>query len=356
MVFRVLLVFLLAVTLIDSARQKKQKKEKKIHVKSVELDFDVPEVVAAEPTAMVELEGGEFDFGSEFHFDGDKVTSPKVLDGARPRRKVTVRPFKIDEEVVTNAQFARFVIETEYVTEAENFGWSFVFQGTASPLVARECDQNMGRVKDAPHWLAVKKASWAHPNGPDSSFNQALQLPVVQVSHNDAMAYCQHVGKRLPTEREWEFAARGGLKKVKYHWGDKHEKASFKLYNGWQGKFPFENTADDGYTGLSPVKSFPPNKYGIYGTLGNVWEWVAGTAEGDSYLRRKGGKLSAKEKAALADQRVLRGGSFVDTHDGNFNHIISVSTRQENSVDSGANNVGFRCAASATPARVKGEL
>lgn len=328
---------------MNKKHKRSRRRRKKVYVDEIALDFNKSEIHEAKTTPMVELPGGTFDFGSQFHFAGDRITSPKVLDGARPRRKVTVKPFLIDEDVVTNAQFARFVAETDYKTESEEFGWSFVFEAEASKAVAEECDQNMGRVKDAQHWMAVKRATWAHPHGPDTTFHTALDLPVVQVSYNDADAYCHHIGKRLPFEKEWEFAARGGLVNKTYHWGDDHTDESYLFYNGWQGKFPKENTAIDGYRGLSPVKAFLPNDYGIYGMLGNVWEWVRGKAVGDV---RKDKELSPKEKRELSSQRVLRGGSFVDTSDGSFNHIISVSTRQENSMDSAANNVGFRCALS----------
>ena len=252
----------------------------------------------------------------------NKLIAVKLKDGADPRRKVTVQPFSIDKTCVSNAQFADFATTTGYATESEIFGWSFVLDSLASQETIDYVDSadGYGRVKDAKHWMAVIGASWKAPHGPDSSIQGQPDLPVVQVSWKDALEYCLWAGRRLPTEKEWEYAARGGRVNETYPWGKDFKP---KRMNIWEGEFPTGNTLADGYHGLAPVKSFKPNDFGLYNTVGNVWEWVLG------------GK---------PDKRVLRGGSFVDSRDGAFNHAVMVSTKQVVAGDSGASNIGFRCA------------
>jgi sulfatase modifying factor 1 len=172
--------------------------------------------------------------------------------------------------------------------------WSFVLDSQASEDTREEVDseRGYGRVKDAQHWMAVVGADWAHPYGPDSDTTALQNHPVVQVSLKDAAEYCHWAGagdRRLPNEKEWEFAARGGLVNNTYPWGDK---LLSNHMNIWDGEFPKENTVMDGYHGTNPVKVYPPNGYGLYNMVGNVWEWVTGGTE---------------------DKRILRGGSFVDS-------------------------------------------
>nr|KAF6491162.1 sulfatase modifying factor 2 [Molossus molossus] len=173
------------------------------------------------------------------------------------------------------------------------------------------------------------------PAGPGSGIRERLELPVVHVSWNDARAYCAWQGKRLPTEEEWEFAARGGLKGQVYPWGNQFQPNRTNL---WQGKFPKGDTAEDGFHGVSPVNAFPPqNNYGLYDLVGNVWEWTASPYQG-----------------ADQDMRVLRGASWIDTSDGSANHRARVTTRMGNTPDSASDNLGFRCASSI--GRLPGEL
>mmetsp|Transcript_23651 Transcript_23651/g.34684 ORF Transcript_23651/g.34684 Transcript_23651/m.34684 type:complete len:343 (-) Transcript_23651:52-1080(-) len=287
--------------------------------------LDIEEINHAQLSHMAYITGGSYYMGSQYFKKGDKIAPAGVMDGAKPRRKVTVKPFYMDKTTVSNLQFAKFVKDTEYISEAEKFGWSFVLDGLVSPDTRAEVDgeNGLGRVKDAPHWLGVKGASWGRPLGPDSSFAFFGGYPAVHISYDDAQAYCNHYGLRLPSEKEWEFAARNGYVNKTYPWGnDTYVDNQFNL---WQGKFPHQNTIADGFVGVAPVDSYEPNTYGVYNLLGNVWEWVSG---------------------GTAEKRILRGGSFLDSPDGKFNHIVAVSTKQVNAGDSGAVNIGFRCARS----------
>lgn len=234
------------------------------------------QIDAAEITKMVSIERGTFFMGSQFFLEGSKIAPTKVLDGAKPRRKAQVKSFFLDEHTVSNLQFAKFFKDKEYVTEAEKFGWSFVLEGFVSPETLSEVDgkEGLGRVKDASHWLGVKGASWGRPFGPDSSFVSFLDYPAVHISFNDALDYCTHYGKRLPSEKEWEYAARNGYLNATYPWGNNTYIEN--QFNLWQGKFPKQNTKEDGYIGISPVKSYNSNNYGVYNLLGNTWEWVSG--------------------------------------------------------------------------------
>ena len=223
--------------------------------------------------------------------------------------------------VVSQVMEPEFVVATGYKTETELFGWSFVLDSMASDEVIAEVDgeTGYGRVKDSLHWCAVKGATWHTPFGPDSSVENMADMPVVQVSFKDAVEYCSWAGPdyRLLTEVEWEFAARGGRVNETYPWGNRL-KAGHVRMNVWEGKFPEENLLVDGFHGPAPVLSFPAqNAYGLYNMLGNVWEWV-----------------EAEQSKKDDGQRVLRGGSFVDSLDGSFNHVVMVSTRQTNAADS----------------------
>ena len=244
-------------------------------------------------------------------------------DGNRAATWARIKPFAIDKYAVSNTQFQKFVRETGHRTEAEIYQWSFVLEYLASEEVVKEVDgrEGYGRVKEAPHWMAVKGAYWRRPEGPGSSLRGRGNHPVLHVSYNDSKAYCEWAeGRRLPTEKEWEFAARGGLEDEPFPWG---AAARADMCNGWTGKFPSENDKLDGYAGTAPVNAYEPNGYGIFNMVGNVWEWTEGGND--------------KEKP-------IRGGSYIDTLDGLANHALRVSSRQMVSPDSGGGNSGFRCA------------
>ena len=235
-----------------------------------------------------------------------------------PAHEVTLKPFWMDAHEVSVAEFARFVAATGYQTEAERFGWSGVF------------DMKSGE------WTRVDGANWRAPEGHGS---QAIpNEPVTQVSWNDANEYARWAGKRLPTEAEWEYAARGGLEGKEYSWGDELRPAGKPIANWWQGVFPKHNTKEDGFLMRAAVKSFKPNGYGLYDMAGNVWEWCADWYADDYY------KQSPRENpmgAASGTVRVMRGGSFLCAE--NFCTNYRVAGRSHATPDTGLNNVGFRC-------------
>ncbi|KAJ8602730.1 hypothetical protein CTAYLR_003793 [Chrysophaeum taylorii] len=252
----------------------------------------------------------------------DKRPSSLSRDGGLRAKHVRVKPFKIDAHAVSNANFKNFVRATKFTTEAEKFRWSFVLELLASNETIKACDDGLGRVQEAPWWLGVVGATWRKPEGPGSDLRGRGNHPVVHASWNDADAYCRWAGRRLPTELEWEMAARGGLEDYPFPWGDRDWDLHEKL-NSWEGEFPLENTEKDGYVGTAPVDAYGPNALGVYNMLGNVWEWCDSKAP---------------------DKKPLRGGSYVDTVDGSYNHALRVSTRMDQTPDSGSANTGFRCA------------
>ncbi|XP_064250466.1 inactive C-alpha-formylglycine-generating enzyme 2 [Passer domesticus] len=276
-----------------------------------------------EDGSMVQLPGGTFQMGAgSLHRTGEEA----------PARAVTVKPFALDKQPVTNGDFREFVREKKYKTEAEAFGWSFVFEDFVSEELKKKVTQ---KLESAPWWLPIEKAFWRQPSGPGSSIKDRLHYPVLHVSWNDAQAFCAWRGKRLPSEEEWEFAARGGLEQRMYPWGNKFQPNRTNL---WQGAFPRGDMAEDGYHGVSPVTAFPAqNSYGLYDLLGNTWEWTA-----SEFLAP--GRASRAQK-----MQVLRGASWIDTADGSANHRARVTTRMGNTPDSASDNLSFRCAADVPP-------
>ncbi len=274
---------------------------------------------------MERLTGGTFLMGSD-----SKHVFP--ADGEGPVRAVTLDPFWIDRFTVTNEAFAAFADATGYVTEAERIGWSFVFRPDGPDMA------DPRRLYGAEWWMAVDGACWRSPEGPGSSLTGREHHPVVQVSWNDAEAYAKWAGKRLPTEAEWEYAARGGLQQKLYPWGDELTPGNQHLCNLWQGEFPFHNTAEDGYISTAPVDAFPPNGYGLYGMTGNTWEWAADWFHPTHHLAAtRHNPLGPAQGSA----RVLRGGSYLCHH--TYCTRYRVSARTSNTPDSATTHIGFRC-------------
>ncbi len=256
------------------------------------------------------------------------------LDGEGPVREVELSAFAIAPTQVTTAEFATFVDATGYVTEAEEIGWSFVF-ASFLPAALRASSP---RVPEAPWWCAVDGATWRSPEGPGSDVADRADHPVVHVSWRDAEAYARWVGGRLPTEAEWERAARGGLVGARFPWGDELEPGGVHVCNIWQGRFPVKNTADDGFVGTCGVRAFPANGFGLFGVAGNVWEMVAdrwSTDHGATRVRDPRGP-------DVGTSRVMRGGSYL-CHDSYCNRY-RVAARTQNTPDSSSGNQGFRVA------------
>jgi formylglycine-generating enzyme required for sulfatase activity len=282
---------------------------------------------------MVRLNGGTFLMGT----DSD-IGFPE--DGEGPAREITLDPFYIDKYAVTNAEFLQFVRETDYTTDAELYGWSFVFQD----FVAEDDSEHLLRNVDvAPWWLAVEGATWLHPYGLSSTVldnRGLLKHPVTHVSHNDARAYAEWAGKRLPTEAEWEFAARGGLEGKRYPWGDELTSDGEHRCNIWQGDFPEHNTGEDGFLATAPVDAYEPNGYDLYNVSGNVWEWCADWFSSD-YHTSDAYDPNNPTGPDSGDQRVTRGGSYL-CHRSWCNRY-RVAARSKNTPDSSTGNIGFRC-------------
>jgi sulfatase modifying factor 1 len=267
---------------------------------------------------MVLLAGGSFLIGSD-----DPWVYPR--DGEGPVREVSVHPFRVDRLAVSNEKFSEFTAATGYATEAERFGWSFVFAGQLP-----EDFPPTQAVAQFPWWRKVQGADWRHPEGPQSTVDGRGDHPAVHVSWADAQAYCSWAGTRLLTEAEWEFAARGGLESKVFPWGDEREPGGEHRMNVWQGTFPAKNTQADGYYGTAPVDSFPPNGYGLHNATGNVWEWAADWFD------------AGFRAPATGTLKLQKGGSYL-CH-ASYCRRYRVSARQGNTLDSSAGNVGFRCA------------
>lgn len=267
---------------------------------------------------------------------GDRTGDGRTADGERPLHEVSLPGFSIDIHTVTNDDFARFVDETGYRTESEVFGYSAVFHLAFS---GDEADV-LGRPPQTPWWLGVAAADWRHPGGRHSTLDGIGDHPVVQVTWNDAQAYCAWAGRRLPTEAEWEYASRGGLDGARYPWGDDVMVGGAWNCNIWQGEFPTVNTLEDGFLTTAPARHYEPNAYGLYQTVGNVWEWCQDWYDPGYYDRSP---VSSPAGPEAGNQRVLRGGSFL-CHDSYCNRYRN-SARSQNTPDSAMSNAGFRTVA-----------
>lgn len=272
------------------------------------------------------IPGGRAEVGS------DRPLLPQ--DGEGPRRFVQLKPFRLGETAVTNAEFAGFIAATGHVTDAERFGWSYVFH-----LFVPE-GREMGSASGSSWWRGVEGARWDQPEGPGSDLSGRDDHPAIHISWNDANAFAQWAGGRLPTEAEWEHAARGGLAGTTYPWGDTEPDDDTNLpCNIWQGDFPRNNTAADGFVGTAPVRSFAANGYGLFNMSGNCWEWTADP------FRIRSLKREAKvrnERAAAQAERVLKGGSYL-CHQS-YCHRYRIAARIGNTPDTTTGHAGFRMA------------
>jgi sulfatase modifying factor 1 len=274
---------------------------------------------------MVQIPGGTFRMGNP---RGDGYET----DGEGPVHEVTVDPFCMDATAVTNARFATFVESTGYTTEAETFGWSFVFAGLLPEKL-----RHTQRPAVAPWWRQIFGADWQHPEGPGSAIARRLDHPVIHISWNDAQAFCAWAGMRLPTEAEWEFAARGGREGDRFPWGNDLMPNGKHRMNVWQGKFPDKNTRADGHMGTAPVSSYEPNDYGLYCMTGNIWEWCADWFSPDTYAHPASLNPTGPEQG---ETKVMRGGSYL-CH-ASYCNRYRVDARSSNTPDSSTGNLGFR--------------
>ena len=296
---------------------------------------------------MVHLPGGRFEMGC----------TGCTLSDALPLHSVALSAFWLSETPVTNAEYAEFVAQTRYQTVAEikpsavelpSVPPDLLVAGSAvftPPKSKVSLDDALG------WWRYVEGASWKHPEGPKSSVDTRPQHPVVHIAYADAVAYCNWAGMRLPTEAEFEYAARGGLKAKKYAWGNQLKPGGHWVANVWQGRFPDYNSRDDHYAGTSPVHAFPANGYGIYDMSGNVWQWTADWYRPDYYQQLseaglvhnpRGPESSFDPRDPGVAKRVQRGGSFLCSDQYCTRYLVG--SRGKGAVDSGGSNTGFRCA------------
>ncbi len=307
------------------------------------------------PEGMVWIPGGEFLMGAEAASES-MCDLPGTTRDALPVHRVHVDGFWMDATEVTNRQFAQFVKATGYTTIAERVPTAAEFP-TAPPenLVAGSTVFTPARqpvpMNDFYAWWRYERgASWRHPEGPDEDLTGRDDYPVVHIAYDDAVAYARWAGRRLPTEAEWEFAARGGLPGQLYAWGQEFRPGGRTMANTWQGRFPVKDTGDDGHAGIAPVGQYPPNGYGLYDVAGNVWEWCSDWYRPDYYAllaaggvaRNPQGPDSPFDPAEPTERkRVHRGGSFLCTEQYCTRYMVG--TRGKGEVTTGSNHLGFRC-------------
>jgi formylglycine-generating enzyme required for sulfatase activity len=278
--------------------------------------------------------GGLVDVAPTSFVMGSDDPTGYAEDGEGPAHVVDLGSFSIAAYAVTNEQFEAFVAATGHVTVAETFGDSFVFGG----LLPDDFPPTRA-VAAAPWWRQVEGADWRHPEGPQSDLDGRADHPVVHVSWTDAMAFCDWSGTRLPTEAEWECAARGGRAAAPFPWGHDREPGGLHRMNVFQGRFPAENTGADGFVGTCPVGSFPPNGFGLYEMTGNVWEWCSDRFDSAYYARSPRSSPPGPDEG---DRRVMRGGSYL-CHES-YCRRYRVDARSSSTPDSTTGNIGFRVA------------
>jgi formylglycine-generating enzyme len=303
------------------------------------------------PDGMVWIPGGVFWRGNDNESHRD----------ARPWHLVEVDGFWMDVTVVTNEQFAKFAKATNYVTVAERTPKAADYPGAppeklvAGSVVFSPPEKAVPLDNHHRWWNYLKGANWRHPDGPNSDLAGREKHPVLHIAYDDALAYCQWAGKRLPTEAEFEFAARGGLDRNKYAWGNDFRPGGKWMANIWQGRFPIENTCEDGFRATAPVGSFPPNAFGLSDMAGNVWQWCSDWYRHDYYLTLAVGMQPARNPQGPTDsldpsepgvvKRVMRGGSYLCTDQ--YCTAYEAGARGKGAPDTGTNHLGFRCVKSA---------
>ena len=310
----------------------------------------------ASPEGMVWIPGGEFSMGANDPPDMDEV-GMKATEDARPIHRVYVDGFFMDKTDVTNAQFAAFVKATNYITVAERTPRAEDFPGAppdnlvAGSVVFSPTDHPVPLDNHFQWWTYVPGTNWRHPLGPQSDLKGKESYPVVHVAYEDAEAYAKWAGKRLPTEAEWEFAARGGRAGEPFVWGEEFCVSGKFMANTYQGTFPMKDTGQDGFIGIAPVARYPANGYGLYDMAGNVWQWTSDwyrpdyytqLARAESVARNPRGPDSPYDPSEPNEpKKVHRGGSFLCTDQYCSRYIIG--TRGKGDVGTGTNHLGFRC-------------
>jgi sulfatase modifying factor 1 len=316
---------------------------------TMDIDAQVrPEVQAPPHANMVWIPGGEFLMGSDHHYPEEA-----------PAHRARVGEFWMDRCTVTNREFERFVRETSHVTLAEKPANPADYPGAKPELLApssvmfRKAKERVDLSNHYNWWVYVRGADWRHPRGPASSIKGLENHPVVHVAYEDAAAYARWAGKDLPTEAEWEFAARGGLDQAEYAWGDEFMPGGKPMANTWQGEFPWQNTYEDGYEWTAPVASFPSNGYGLYDMAGNVWEWTVDWYQDHDRIdspcctiddprgARREDSFDPRQPEIKIPRKVMKGGSYLCAP--NYCRRYRPAARMSQPVDTSTCHLGFRC-------------
>ncbi len=336
---------------------------KKETEKGIDFQGRIPNILVEQPESVSTPQGMVWIPGGTF-WQGASNSDELAMNHEKPSHLVAVDGFFMDVAEVTNAQFSKFVDETGYVTVAERqINWEEMKEqlplGTPKPadsvlqpgsLIFKKPGHTVTNLNDYSKWWEWKiGANWRHPLGPGSTIENKENFPVVHIAYEDALAYCKWIGHRLPTEAEWEYAAKGGLANAIYPWGNDTEKLN-QMANTWDGVFPNENGIADGFENKAPVKSFPPNAYGLYDMAGNVWEWTQDWYNVDYYrtlasssgciLNPQGATSAHNPYNPYTKEKILKGGSFLCN--ASYCASYRVSARMGNSLDSAQEHLGFR--------------